>query len=78
MKSKRKHKQPYLDVPPATAIQVRILHMNGASPHFILKQTGVDYEMQDKLTSLRVMQGREFIPPGYKQFAAARGISHTV
>jgi hypothetical protein len=78
LKPNKKRKVPHLDVPAEVAVQVRILFMNGASPHFILRQTGVDYETQDKLTSLRVMSGKEFVPAGYKQFAAARGISHTV
>lgn len=77
-KQKKFKKQPYRPVDADAAIKVRILHMNGASPEYVKNSTGVDYKMQDRLTSLNVMPGKEFLPAGYKHFLAARGISHTV
>ena len=77
-KRKKRARVPYLQVPADVAVRVRILYMNGAPPGYIELSTGVKPDMQDMLKSLRVMQGKEFLPPGYKFYLASRGISHTV
>lgn len=77
-KNKKHKKAPYRPVTADAAIKVRILYMNGASPEYIKLSTGVEYGMQDRLTSLNVMPGKEFVPPGYRFYLASRGISHTV